>query len=127
MVYGYSPYQLVFGKNPKLPNILSGGPPSWEEGTMSEALAKHLNALHATRSAFIKSESCSRLKKALMAKMRPNTEVFDNGDIVYYKRERDDRWLGPGKVVFQDGKVIFVRHGSQFVRVSHCRIQKSRM
>ena len=60
-----------------------------------------------------------------MAKMRPNTEVFDNGDIVYYKRERDDRWLGPGKVVFQDGKVIFVRHGSQFVRVSHCRIQKA--
>ena len=55
MVYGYSPYQLVFGKNPKLPNILSGGPPSWEEGTMSEALVKHLNALHATRSAFIKS------------------------------------------------------------------------
>ena len=125
MVYGYSPYQLVFGKNPKLPNILSSGPPSWEEGTMSEALVKHLNALHATRAAFIKSESCSRLKKALMAKMRPNTEVFDNGDIVYYKRERDDRWLGPGKVVFQDGKVIFVRHGSQFVRVSTCRIQKA--
>ena len=47
------------------------------------------NALHATRSAFIVQENCSRLK-ALMAKMKPNTEVFDNGDLVYYKRERDD-------------------------------------
>ena len=27
------------------------------------------------------------------------------------------RWLGPGKVVFQDGKVILIRHGGAFVRV----------
>ena len=125
MVYGYSPYQLVFGKNPKLPNIISDGPPAWEEGTMSEALAKHLNALHSARMAFIRSESCARLKKALKAKIRSDTDILDNGDIVYYKRERDDRWLGPGKVVFQDGKVIFVRHGAQFVRVSSCRVQKA--
>ena len=59
-----------------------------------------------------------------MAKMKPNTEVFDNGDLVYYKRERDDLWLRPDKVVSQDGKVIFVRNESQFVRVSHCRIKK---
>ena len=28
-----------------------------------------------------------------------------------YKRDGHDRWLGPGKVIFQDGKVVFVRHG----------------
>ena len=26
------------------------------------------------------------------------------GDIVWYKRDRDGKWRGPGKVVFQDGK-----------------------
>ena len=30
----------------------------------------------------------------------------------------------PRKVVFQDGKVVFVRHGSVFVRVSPNRLQK---
>ena len=32
------------------------------------------------------------------------------------------RWLGPGKVVFQDGKVIFIRHGGAFIRVSPNRL-----
>ena len=40
MVYGYSPNQLVFGKNPKLPNIISDGPPAWEGIPMSESLEK---------------------------------------------------------------------------------------
>ena len=42
------------------------------------------------------------------------------GERVYYKGEAQNRWLGPAKVIFQDGKVIFVRHGAtcMFVRVS---------
>ena len=43
---------------------------------------------------------------------------------VYYKRERDGRWRGPAHVIFQDGKIIFVRHGSVYVRVSANRILK---
>lgn len=125
MVYGYSPNQLVFGKNPKLPNILADGPPAWEAKTMSEALVKHLNVLHAARQAFIRSESCSRLKLALKAKMRTNEDTYENGDIIYYKREKDDQWLGPAKVVFQDGKVIFIRHGAYVVRVSANRLVKA--
>ena len=125
MVYGYSPNQLVFGSNPKLPNIVTDGPPAWEIGRMSEAMAKHLGALHAARKAFIKSESCSKLKLALKAKIRSNLDTYTNGDIVYYKREKDDRWMGPAKVVFQDGKVIFIRHGAYFVRISANRLVKA--
>ena len=36
---------------------------------------------------------------------------------MYYKREGKEQWLEPAKVVFQDGKVIFVRHMGIFVRV----------
>ena len=32
--------------------------------------------------------------------------------------------MGPGKVLFQDGKIIFVRHGMTYVRVSANRIVK---
>ena len=125
MTYGFSPNQLVFGTNPRLPNIATGGPSTWEEGTCSESLAKHLNLLHASRREFLKSESCSKLKIALKAKIRCMETVYNNGDIVYYKRARDGKWMGPGEVVFQDGKVIFVRNGATFIRVSANRIVKA--
>ena len=123
-VYGYSPNQLVFGRNPKLPNIITDGPPSWESENVSEALLKHLKALHATRKAFIASESCAKLKLALKSKVRCSAELYSNGEIVYYKKDNDSRWQGPAKVVFSDGKIIFLRNGGQLVRVSANRLVK---
>ena len=125
MTYGYSPNQLVFGQNPKLPNILSDGPPSWEESTTSEIIAKHLNTLHSARKAFIQSECSARLKTALKSKIRTNNEVYDYGDVVYYRRMKDNKWHGPARVIFQDGKVIFIRHGAIYVRVSANRLVKA--
>ena len=124
-VYGYSPNQLVFGRNPKLPNIITDGPPTWEDGNVSLALRRHLNALHATRKAFIASESCSKLKIALKSKVRCPDEKYENGDIVYFKKENDPKWQGPAKVVFADGKVIFLRNGGQLIRVSANRLVKA--
>ena len=118
MWHGYSSYQLVFGKNPNLPNIMTSGPPALEGSTTSEVLAKHLNVLHSARQAFIKSESDERIRRALRHKIRASEQRFENGDLVYYKRQGQEKWLGPGKVVFQDGRVVFVRHGGTFVRVS---------
>ena len=42
-----------------------------------------------------------------------------------YKREEKERWSGPGKVILQDGKVVFIRHGWSFVRVSLNRLLKN--
>ena len=44
--------------------------------------------------------------------------------MLFYKREEKEEWLGPGKVAFQDGKVVFVRNGIVFVRVSPNRLCK---
>ena len=122
MVYGFSSNQLVFGTNPNIPNIMNGGLPAMEGRTSSETLAEHLNVLHAARKAFIETENSERIRKALLKKVCTNNTVFENGDNVWYKRR--DKWMGPGKVVFQDGKIIFVRHGSIYVRVSANRIVK---
>ena len=123
--FGFSPFQLVFGKNPKLPNVVNDPPPSWEIKTKSVKLMQNLKAMHATRQAFMKAESCERLKTALRSKIRTNGTVYQNGDIVYYKRDNEEEWRGPAKVVFQDGKVIFIRHGGYAVRVSANRITKA--
>ena len=121
---GFSPHQLVIGQNPNLPNIITAAPPALDGMTSSEVLARHLNALHSARKAFIQSEADEKIRRALRSKMRSNEEQYSHGDIVYYKRDGKDRWLGPGKVIFQDGKIIFVRHGPTFVRVSANRLMK---
>ena len=126
MVYGYSPNQLVLGKNPRLPNVIDDPPPTWEIKTKSKALMDHLSALESTRQAFLKSESCERLKKALKAKIRKVEEIYQNGDTVYYKREQDETWRGPARVVFQDGKVIFVRHAGYIITVHSTRLMKAK-
>ena len=116
---------MVWHINPKLPNVVNDPPPSWEIKTKSVKLMENLKAMHATRQAFMKAESCERLKTALRSKIRTNGTVYQNGDIVYYKRDNEEEWRGPAKVVFQDGKVIFIRHGGYAVRVSANRIVKA--
>lgn len=124
MVYGFSSNQLVYGTNPNLPNIMSNGLPAMEGKTSSEIFAQHFNALQAARKAFTESENSERVRKALMRKVCTSITDYDNGDIVWYKRERDGQWKGPAKVIFQDGKVVWVRHGASAVRVSVNRIVK---
>ena len=122
MNHGFSSYQLVFGLNPNLPNVMCEKPPALEGVSSSKVLVKHLNSLHAARQAFIESEADERIRRALRSKIRASEKQFSPGDKVYYKRDGSERWMGPGKVVFQDGKVIFVRHGGVFVRVSPNRL-----
>ena len=121
---GFSSHQLVFGTNPNLPGIMTDKLPALDGTTTSETFAKHLNTLHASRKAFIDTEANERIRRALRTKVRAAEQMYMNGDIVFYKREGKEKWLGPGKVVFQDGKVVFVRHGSVFVRVSPNRLCK---
>ena len=124
MWHGFSSYQLVFGKNPNVPNVMTDNIAALQ-GTTSETLATHLNALHASRKAFIESESSERIRRALYSKIRVSEQIFNNGDRVFYMREGSKKWLGPAKVVFQDGKVIFIRHGGIMVRVSPNRLIKA--
>lgn len=122
MVHGWSPYQLVFGANPNLPSVLIDNPPALQGSTVSEMFAKHLNTLYASRKAFIQSECSERIRRALRHQIRSSGTEFQTGDKVYY--QRDGQWKGPGKVLGQDGKVVFVRHGNVYVRVSPCRLLK---
>ena len=121
---GFSSYQLVFGQNPKLPDIFNAKLPQLENVTNSEIVAMHLNALHSARKAFIETENCNKIKLALKHKIRTRLEKYETGENVYYKREDSNRWKGPAMVIGQDKQLIFLRHGGAVIRVSVNRLMK---
>ena len=65
-VYGFSPNQLVFGKNPNLPTNINNKLPALESPTTSsKVISERLSAMHSAREAFVKAESCEKIKRAL--------------------------------------------------------------
>ena len=122
---GFSPNQLVFGFNPTIPNVFNNDLPALEKVTASEMVRKNLNAKQVAREAFLKCESSERISRALRCNIR-NTDINDlkNGDNVFYKRNDDQKWHGPGQVIGHDGKQVLVKHGGTFVRVHTTRLTK---
>ena len=124
-VHGYSSYQLVFGRNPVLPSILTDKLPALEGVSSSYTVANHINSLFSARKAFLEAESSERLRRALRKNTRPANEYYQSGDKVYYKRPDSQQWKGPARVIGQDGVVVFLRHGGLVVRVHTSRLQKA--
>ena len=128
-VYGFSPNQLVYGRNPNFPSVLIDKLPALDEVSnnngdiASKMLLENLNALHSARRAFISAESSEKIKRALVRKTRTATSlVYENGESVYYKRDGEPAWKGPGTVIGKDGSVVVVKHGSSTVRVHPSRL-----
>lgn len=122
-VHGYSPYQLVFGRNPNIPSALTDQPPALEGTTTSEVVRNHINALYSARQAFTKAESSEKIRRGLRKQVRTTPDTCTAGDKVYYKRPDNKKWRGPGVVIGQDGPVVFVQHGGLLVRIHKCRLR----
>ena len=94
MLNWFSSYQSVYGRNPNIANVTTDTLASLSNIIIN----KNWNALYSARAAFIK----------------PKTEITrtalqKHGNTVYYKSESSNKWHGPGKVIRQDGKIIFGR------------------
>ena len=124
-VYGFAPNQLVFGRNTNHPNVLDDKLPALdlEPNSSSEIILKNLKCQATAREAFIQAESSQKIKRALKSKVRTSTSlIYQNGEAVYYWREGDRRWRGPGRIIGKDNKNILVRHQGSIVSVNPCRI-----
>ena len=77
-VYGFSPNQLVFWRNPNYPNNFDNQLPALEGKTSSEIAAENLNTMHSVHTEFIKNESCEKLRRA----MRHNTRTSQDTKIL---------------------------------------------
>lgn len=125
---GFSPNQLVFGKNPILPNLTGedgSSPASREKGSEEEMAREALNAMHKAREIHIKNESCDKIRVALNKRVR--VHKFDEavvGDEVFYKREDENEWRGPAQVVGISGKTVVVKHGNSLREVARVHITR---
>ena len=126
-VHRFSPFQLVFGQNPKLPSIFNNKPPAFTPSNTNKILTDNLIALHKTREAFISSENSEKIRRALSNKIRTSGDAkYITGDIVYHKRANDRRWKGTDSVLGQDGQQVLVKHGSQYIPVHPCGLTLER-
>ena len=121
-IHGFSPYQLVFGKNPNLPSVLTNRLPALEGITSSQIVADNINALHKARQEAIKMESSEKLRRALRAKVRThnNTQYF-RGDEVFYKRDGDKCWQR-GDVMGQHGSTVLIKIPTGHISVHTSRV-----
>ena len=66
IVSGFSPYQLVYGRNPSLPNVFCNDPPALENKTINNVMLEHLSAMQAARQAFTQAEYSDKISTRLM-------------------------------------------------------------
>lgn len=119
-VSGYSPNQLVFGRNPNIPNILNSELPALEPCRYQDKLQETIKGMNDARKAFIHSEADERLKRAVKKKTRTqiSSEPFELQSKVYFRR--GNVWRGPGTVIGIDNKTVIVKQGGQIYRVPPC-------
>ena len=117
---GVSPSQLVFGRNTNLPSTLTDKLPALDGQPRSFTVGNHIAALYTARNAFVVTK---KIKRALRKQTRPSGHIYQVGEELYYKRDDNNKWRGPGRVLGQDGPVVFVRHGSSDVKVLICLVQ----
>ena len=119
---GYSPNQLVFGRNPNMPSVLTDKLPALYQSD-KDLIRMHLNAAHSSREAFVKTESDERIRRALRHNVRTYADVrYSTGDKVYYRRKNFKGWKGPAVVLGQDGQSVTVRHGGAYYRCHPCQL-----
>ena len=114
---GFSPAQLVFGENPKMPALYSAGPPGLEKVQVSKAAAAHISALHLAREAFIQCEADRVLRTALRQRVYARGEDVMPGDWIYFK-SKTRRWEGPVKVTSKDGKLLYVVRAGRLMTIN---------
>ena len=84
-VHGFTPAQLVFGQNPRLPSTFSDELPALSGTTTSPIILDHLNNLNSARKAFAATQNSIKLRIALNKPVRSYSDVvYQPGDEVYY-------------------------------------------
>ena len=104
-----NPHKVVLGWNINLTSIYNDKPSAYLP--QNPLVIEHLSAAHATWQAFTTTGHKKKLKLPFVDKyVTPETNL-KMVQKFYYKRNNNIKCKEPGKVVGQDGAIIFIRHG----------------
>ena len=81
--------------------------------------------MFSAREKYMKVENDSKIKKALNSRIpAPKLELYENGEEVWYRHGMEGIWQGPGVVIGQQNKVIFLRQGRFILAASQTNVRK---
>lgn len=118
-IHGFTPEQAVLGVVRRLPaSVCSGERLASHELAMSEDFAgdrfrEALEIRTSAKRAFVETDNCNSLRRALLRRSRPVREPYKVGNWVLYwrrksgnmRRERG-RWYGPARVAMVEGRKV---------------------
>ena len=124
--YGWSPFQLTYGRNPRLPGVGGDRLPALT-GTVTEVVAGHINNLLSAQRNYREAVNLKKIKTALAHKIRSTEKEFKNGEKVYFKRENlkqgnRNKWSGPATVIGKHNNMYYISHQSSLLRISPQRL-----
>ena len=120
---GFSSFQLVFGKQPKLPNAMEDKLPALEAVMTSKSLVTCITAMQAGRKAFTEALYDQKVWKALRCNVRAVERVYVKEEEVFYRRDSNRvSWRGPAIMLGSRCSVYFLVHQGDVLRVAACRI-----
>ena len=126
-VYGMTPAQHVFGRNPRIPTNLLDEPLSVVPATAAlceDSIARSVTVRQAARRAVLELQDSKALRLSLAAKPR-KAAAYSPGEYVAYWRtqkyrdgvlERGGRWCGPAIVLGFIGRNVVVVHKKHVMR-----------
>ena len=131
---GASPCQIVFGKNPRIPQDLLQDQPDLgaSEAILSDDTWARANQVRqAARKVVLECQDDRALRAALRARPRPHRDV-KSGDWVYYWRSqkwqngvlmKGGKWYGAALVLGHIGRNIVVAHRRSILRCAPERVR----
>ena len=133
--HGFTPSQVVFGRNPDLPGELLNEPVAVVPATASlfdESVQNAQATRHAAQQAILELQDAKSMRRALAARPRV-ARTFRSGDIVAYWRDqkwtkgtlvRGGQWHGSAVVIGHVGRNIVLAHRNHILR---CAPEQVRM
>ena len=119
--HGFTPSQVVFGKNPDLPGELLTEP---QNALLEDNVEKAQSIRHSAKKAILELQDDKSMRRALAARPRL-ARNFRAGDIVAYWRDqkwqqgklsRGGRWYGSAVAIGLIGKNVVIAHRTHILR-----------
>ena len=115
----FSSFQLVFGKQPKLPKAMKEKLSALEGMTTDKSLGTHIPAMHAGRKAFTEALYNGKVVKVLRYNVRAMERFYVQGEEMYYRRNnKRAKWHSLATPLRETQLIYFLVHQGNFVTVA---------